>query len=273
MLEQRRPDAMTVAINTSANGPRPIQPRLRELTGSGPTGFFMGDANGRGDERPVHRVVVDPFAIAVHPVTNREYAVFLDRTGHDPPNDWGTAPFDHFEAPVCGVSWFDAVTYAKWLGCETDRAYHLPTEVQREYAARGGREQWAYPWGNEPLPLSGPYERGLNGARVGGPMPIITDDHDRPDETAGANEFGLFHMADNVHEWCADYYDRDYYRSSPTYNPRGPEASDRRAARGGSWRHDIKYSRCAARSSLAPDKRFADFGFRLASSKDFEYVR
>ena len=71
-------------------------------------------------------------------------------------------------------------------------------------------------------------------------------------------------MSENVHEWCADYYDYNYYRYSPARNPPGPSSGQRRASRGGSWRHRIKFSRCAARSSLPPSFKYADYGFRIA---------
>jgi len=245
---------------------------MRELAGTGPTGFRMGDQNGRADEQPVHRVTLDPFSVAIWPVTNREYAVFLELTGNEVPSDWGQPPFDHPDAPVCAVSWYDAVAYADWLTRHSGRCYHLPSEAQREYAARGGSEQHAYPWGHEPLALEGPYQRGLSGTMVGGPRPITRSQGAAARPILGPNGFGLYHMADNVHEWCADYYDRHYYCLSPVHNPPGPGRTDRRVARGGSWRHDIKYCRCAARSSLGPDKRFADFGFRLASGAAFEYT-
>lgn len=238
-------------------------PEMRSLPGGT---FLLGDEKGRADEQPVHEVTVDPFSIGVYPVTNAEYAVFLAITGHPEPIEWGQPRFDRPECPVCGVSWHDAVAYADWLSARTGQCYHLPTEAQREYAARGGRVQQAYPWGEDPLPREGVYAEGLAGPLTGGPIPIGS-----PDAT-GPNDFGLYHMADNVHEWCADYYDHDYYRHSPRHNPRGPAATDRRAARGGSWRHHVKYTRCAARSSLAPTKRFADFGFRLAMSEGFEYM-
>jgi formylglycine-generating enzyme required for sulfatase activity len=120
--------------------------------------------------------------------------------------------------------------------------------------------------GDDPLTLEGPYATNLSGPLTGGPLPVGCP------EAAGPNDFGLYHVADNVHEWCSDYYERSYYRSSPRDNPRGPGPTDRRAARGGSWRHHIKYCRCAARSSLGPVKRFADFGLRLALSQTFEYI-
>jgi formylglycine-generating enzyme required for sulfatase activity len=240
-----------------------VLPRMQALPGGS---FLLGDDKGRADERPVHEVTIDPFSIAILPVTNNEYAAFLAQTGHPEPGEWRQPRFDGPEYPVCGVSWEDAIAYADWLSAWTGQRYHLPTEAQREYAARGGRTQQAYPWGNEPLPPEGPYAEGLNGPLIGGPMPVGCRD------AAGPNDYGLYHMADNVHEWCADYYDRNYYSSSPRHNPPGPAATDRRSARGGSWRHHIKYSRCAARSSLAPTKRFADFGFRLALSESFEYV-
>ncbi len=71
-------------------------------------------------------------------------------------------------------------------------------------------------------------------------------------------------MCDNVHEWCSDWYAPDYYAVSPERNPRGPETGERRASRGGSWRHHIKMSRCAARSSIPPEFQYADYGFRVA---------
>jgi formylglycine-generating enzyme required for sulfatase activity len=239
----------------------PIEPDMRPLDGGV---FLMGDAAGRADEQPVHEVRVSPFAIAVYPVSVREYARFLEATGHEPPIEWGFERFAGDDLPVCGVSWFDAVAYADWLSACTGRCFHLPTEAQREFAARGGCRQQAYPWGDEPLPLEGYYAKGLDGPLTGGPIPLGTGE---------PNAFGLYHMGDNVHEWCADWYDRKYYAQSPRDDPPGPSATDRRAARGGSWRHHIKYCRCAARSSLAPDKRFADFGFRLAESDGFAYAR
>lgn len=213
--------------------------------------FLMGDPAGRADEKPVHEVRLDPFAIARAPVSVAEYALFLAARGL-------ALPASPSHLPITAISWLEAQSYADWLSELTGRNFHLPTEAQREYSARGGRPQQAYPWGNDPLPLEARYARGLSGPLTGMPIPI--------GETA-LNDFGLLHIADNLHEWCSDWYDPAYYARSPRDNPTGPdEPTDRRAARGGSWRHDIKYARCAARSSLAPDKHFADFGFRLAES-------
>ena len=69
-------------------------------------------------------------------------------------------------------------------------------------------------------------------------------------------------MCQNVHEWWSDWYDPAYYATAPTEDPRGPAHGVRRASRGGAWRHHIKFSRCAARSSIPPDFRYADYGFR-----------
>jgi len=203
------------------------------------TSFLMGNDAGPENERPAHRVHVDAFELAVCPVTNGEYAAFLEATGAE------RRAFDDAMLPVVNVSWLDAVAYCEW------RDVRLPTEAEWECAARGGVEGQLYPWGNEPPQTRPGYEsRWKNGPeRVDSGVP---------------NAFGLYGMCENVHEWCSDWYDPGYYAVSPEANPRGPDSGTRRASRGGSWRHQIKMSRCAARSSLPPDLRYADYGFRVA---------
>jgi formylglycine-generating enzyme required for sulfatase activity len=77
------------------------------------------------------------------------------------------------------------------------------------------------------------------------------------------NLYGIYDLCENVHEWCADWYKTDYYAQSPARNPSGPATGERRASRGGSWRHHIKVSRVAARSSIPPAFQYADYGFRV----------
>jgi formylglycine-generating enzyme required for sulfatase activity len=112
--------------------------------------FQMGDPGGREDERPVHRVYVSVFRMAVCPVTNREYAAFLEAAAHEEPRFWNDAAFTEPLQPVVGVSWFDAIAYCDWLSSGTGRTHRLPTEAEREKAARGGSEGSRYPWGDEP---------------------------------------------------------------------------------------------------------------------------
>ena len=204
--------------------------------------FAMGSDDGAENERPVHRVWVDSFEIGLYPVTNAEYALFAPPPCRDDPR------FNDAHQPVVAVSWHDAVRYCEWLS-RAGRRFRLPTEAEWELAARGGMEGKRYPWGDDPhdddaRPLAGP-------ERVGRRAP---------------NGYGLYDMCENVHEWCADWYGADYYAVSPLYNPGGPECGSRRASRGGSWRHRVKVTRCAARSSIPPEYRYNDYGFRVATS-------
>ncbi|HZD39102.1 MAG TPA: formylglycine-generating enzyme family protein [Terriglobales bacterium] len=220
-----------------------------------PEGFFwMGSAEGFDNEKPAHQVWVDSFAMARFPITNEEFKTFLDESHATPPPFWSDPLFSHPMQPVVGVSWFEAVAYCDWLSARARRQVRLPTEAERERAARGGRNACLYPWGNEP-PSTRPHP-GCN-LETGGPQQVGTNP---------PNGFGLYDMGEGVHEWCSDYYDPAYYHDSPARNPQGPPLGQRRSSRGGSWRHKVKFSRCAARSSLPPDFQYADYGFRIAMS-------
>lgn len=212
----------------------------------------MGTDRGQDDERPPHLVSLDPYELAVFPVTRGEYERFITATGHEPPRDWWHPPFTQPDLPVVGVSWHDAVAYCGWRSAEEGRAVRLPTEAEWEHAARGHQEA-LFPWGDT-MPAWIP-----NGGR--GPL-----DAPWPVTLGTPNDFGLFGIATNVHEWCADWWDADYYRQSPENNPAGPLTGVRRASRGGAWRHAYTMCRVTLRSKLDPSFRYNDYGFRLARS-------
>jgi len=209
--------------------------------------FVMGDAAGRADEQPPHEVHVSAFRMAVLPVTNEDYSRFLRATGHAAPRFWDDVRFNAPAQPVVGVSWSDAAAYCAWLAAATGEPWRMPTEAEREKAARGGVDGATYPWGDDPGPDGGRFEQAA-------PLPA---------GRSAPNGYGLFDMGYNVHEWCADWYDAGYYAVSPARDPRGPASGRRRASRGGAWRHQVKVARCAARSSLDPTFRYNDYGFRV----------
>jgi formylglycine-generating enzyme len=216
--------------------------------------FLMGSEARMDNEKPVHRVWVGGFMIGKFPVTNREYGIFVAETAMDAPPFWSEKMFSHPDKPVVGVSWHEAATYCSWLSERSEKKFRLATEAEWERAARGGIEGRKYPWGDELRPEedSPGYDVELGGPeRVGLHEP---------------NGFGLYDMCASVHEWCNDFYDPNYYSISPERNPPGSSSGQRKVSRGGSWRHRIKFSRSAARSSLNPTFRYADYGFRVAMS-------
>ncbi len=211
----------------------------------------MGSDSGQDNERPVHRVWVDGFLLSARQVTNSDYSLFLVATGAPRPPFWHDPEFSHPERPVVAVSWYEAAGYCDWLSSRASSHYRLPSEAEWERAARGGLENTLFPWGDAP--------------------PQSLPDYDKrwkkgPETVAryAPNGFGLYDIGENVHEWCSDWYQADYYAVSPERNPSGPEKGERKSSRGGSWRHHIKVSRCAARSSIPPEFRYADYGFRVA---------
>jgi sulfatase modifying factor 1 len=194
--------------------------------------FRMGSETGRSDERPVRGARVGPFALGRTPVTCAEYAVFLATGRAAAPPWWSHPAFSAADQPVVGITWFDAMAYAAWLGELCGGSWRLPSEAEWERAARGGLAQAPTAWGADLPPNevpSGPLE---------GPWPVAR---------GTPNGFGLMDMGTIVHEWCLDWY----------------RAEERRASRGGSWRHAVRWSPPSARSSLPPDFRYADYGFRV----------
>ncbi len=216
-------------------------------------GFLMGCDQGAGNEKPVHRVWVDRFAIARTAITNHLYQFFLAETSREAPRGFSDVRFNRPDQPVTSVSWFDAVAYCQWLRERTGKAYRLPTEAEWERAARGGLESRLYTWGDDP-PQNQPRYQEL---WLTGPEPAGQRE---------PNGFGLYDISENVHEWCADWFDERYYSISPDRNPQGPGSGTRRSSRGGSWRHQIKITRVAARSSILPEYQYSDYGFRCAMS-------
>jgi sulfatase modifying factor 1 len=180
------------------------------------------------------------FHLGLTPVTNAEYAPFLD-AGRAPAPPWmSQSAYAGADQPVVGVTWFEACDYAAWLAELTGEAWRLPTEVEWEHAARGGLEGAPTAWGDA-LP-----DGEVPDGPLAGPWPV---GRGKP------NGYGLLDMGTIVHEWCLDWYD--------------PETTRRRVSRGGSWRHHVRWSPPSARSSLPPGFRYADYGFRVlfASSR------
>jgi sulfatase modifying factor 1 len=211
--------------------------------------FWMGSDNRYSWESPRHRVWIDGFEIARAAVTRREYALFVTETSQFEPTGWHEPSFGDPDQPVVGVRWFAALAYCEWLSKKESSVYRLPTEAEWEKSCRGGVDGNDFAWGNE-LPHNIEYFSGAweGPRRVAEWVP---------------NGYGLFNMGDNVHEWCMDWYAEGYYAVSPDRNPTGPENGTRRVSRGGSWRHQIKASRAAHRSSLPPQFAYTDYGFRV----------
>jgi formylglycine-generating enzyme required for sulfatase activity len=218
-----------------------------------PSGSFEMGGGPRAEENPRHRVTVSAFLLARAPVTREEYQRFLDSTAHEAPPFWGEPRFAGARLPAVGPSWDDAMAYCRWWRETTGEEVGLPTEAQWERAAKADRDV-LYPWGDAGPEGVRDYDRRW----IGGPE--IVDLYPSP------HPWGFLGLGENVHEWCADWYDADYYSISPGLDPQGPAEGKRRASRGGSWRHDVRVTRCAARSSIPPRMRYADYGFRLRAS-------
>jgi len=218
-----------------------------------PAGEFTMGSEKYYDQRPVHQVYLDAFYMDIYEVTNAAYKACVDASVCEPPQEtssytrssyYGNSKFDDY--PVIYVNWNQANAYCVW------RDASLPTEAQWEKAARGDDGR-TYPWGE-----------GIDCDKANY-LPCIGDTTEVGRSESGKSPYGMYDMAGNVWEWVNDWYDSDYYGSSPSSNPLGPASGEDRVLRGGSWGiYDI-YVRSAVRGDVAPGFYYY-VGFRCARS-------
>ncbi len=218
---------------------------------------------------------VPAFAIAKYPITNAQYAKFIDAGGYSQkrwwtdagwdakakgmdwngkewaetgkvwtqPRLWTDAKWNGAEHPVVGVSWYEAVAFCQWLSEASGAPILLPTEQQWQRAAQGD-QGLAYPWGND----FDAARCNTSESKLGTTTPVT--------QYAGKGDspFGVTDMAGNVWEWCLT----DYYAGNIE-----PEGTDVRVLRGGSWDGNSQNARAAFRLRNYPDLRNFNIGLRL----------
>jgi formylglycine-generating enzyme len=251
-----------------------IRKRMISLTGGK---FLMGseDAqiNPQDGEGPVREVILDPFQMNPYPVTNDDFAQFVQATGYRTEAEvygwsfvfWSHLPKQRFnelvEDTVANAPWWCKVRGAQWSApfgpgsTASDRGQHpvvhitwsdaqafcrwsglrLPTEAEWEYAARGGLTQKLYPWGDKLRP-EGQYRCNI----WQGEFPNHDAGEDGftgtcPVKTFPPNGFGLYSMTGNTWEWCTDWFSPTFHVSASRENPQGPPEGDARVMRGGSF--------------------------------------
>jgi formylglycine-generating enzyme required for sulfatase activity len=263
-----------------------------------PAGSFrMGDIQGGGDddEKPVHRVSINRFAMSRTEVTVGEFRRFVNATGYKTEAEKGDGCYVYksgwfvvdgwgyvkdanwrnpyfsqgYNHPVVCVSWNDATAYVEWLSRQTGKQYRLPTEAEWEYAARAGTETARY-WGNNP-------DEACRYANVHDRTSKKENDfwwthHNCTDGYAKTapvgrfkpNNFGLYDMLGNVWEWTCSLYENKYSGKEQLCLRKSPSESSHFVLRGGSWGSGAGRTRSAFRFRWQPSERDRFDGFRLA---------
>ena len=220
---------------------------------------------GDTDEEPVHEVTLSAYSIDRYEVTARDFAEFLNAHPDEAERyiEMGTAVTIEKSKgvyrsrpglekhPVNRVSWFGADAFCRSLG------KRLPTEAEWEKAARGTDER-IFPWGDEfPHNDFVTFRRKFSKFGFDAMKPV-----DALPE--GKSPYGVYHMAGNVWEWVADWYEDSYYEHSPQQDPQGPETGISKVLRGGNWYYKAYYMRTTYRFNEHPDAFKVWQGFRCA---------
>lgn len=199
------------------------------------------------DEESTDMVIVNDFYIGQFEVTFEQYDLFCESTGRDKP---GSSGWDRMRHPVININWDDASAYCKWLSDNSEKKYRLPTEIEWEYASKGGTYSKGYEF-------SGSDEIGdvcwywLNNGK-----------QTKEVGTKHPNELGIFDMSGNVWEWCSDWYSEIINQSD---NPETSMLGEFRVTRGGSWYSFNDYCRVDSRDKAEPDHSDDDLGFRVVA--------
>jgi formylglycine-generating enzyme required for sulfatase activity len=211
-----------------------------------PGSFAMGDAKGSSDEQPVHKVTITrPFYLGKYQVAQKQWKAVM---GSNPSTSQGP------QNPVDSVTWDGCQAFLAKLNAKFRAAgakFSLPTEAQWEYACRAGSTGIFY-YGNAEDRLG---DYAWFSDHAGG--------RTHPVGEKKPNPWGLYDMYGNVWQWCADWYDADYYRKSPASDPAGPSAGSERVMRGGSWYRGALNCRSADRYRGVPGCPDYGAGFRV----------
>ena len=219
--------------------------------------YLIGNSNGRYDEKPQLKVQLNAFMIDRYEVSNAKFKHFIEKTAYKPQGPWKRGfPIGGEKLPVRFITWYDAKNYANWV------KKRLPTEAEWEAAA---------------TPIS--KTSFTNQPFIIGPTHI--------DTKIDVNQWGLYHIAGNVREWVADWYDKYQYQAlankKTIENPQGPadgtppaahflennlsagnERSTRKIVRGASW--IAVHANNSRRWAHNPNHWYNDIGFRCVSS-------
>lgn len=214
--------------------------------------YSMGDAYGDGEpnEKPVHEACVDDFYIGKYEMTQGQWKKIM-KNNPSWINDRGGPGTCGDDCPIVNVSWNQVQEFIIKLNTMSGEGkYRLPTEAEWEYAARSGGKSQKYSGGNDIFSFSWYNENSPDVLHVIGKK--------------APNGLGLFDMSGNVWEWVNDWYESDYYSTSPRNNPMGPATGVNRVKRGGCQNGTYSNSRVSRRNSDPPDMVDQPYlGFRL----------
>lgn len=203
--------------------------------------FKMGSESGDSDEKPIHEVTLNGFAIGQTEVTQDLWTAVM---GNNP------SEFKGAKLPVENVSWNDCQTFIQKLNQLTGQQFRLPTEAEWEYAARGGNQSKGYKYsGSDNISEVAWF---INNSDVKTHVVAVK----------APNELGIYDMSGNVSEWCQDWYGD--YSSKSVSNPTGPDSGEKRVYRGGSYSHSDFIITVAYRFCWKPETVLYSLGFRLA---------